>query len=311
MIRTAAIGILALISAAGLTLAGVGLASRDDLAIPAGFPGRHVAVLGERIRVHQAGAGRDVLLIHGLPGSIEEWEAVMPLLTARYRVTAYDRPGQGYSSAHSDEFTFRRNADIARELIRTLSLGDVIAVGHSYGGGVLLALALRDAPEIRAYLSIAGSSHPSGGAMAFSLLNTLPVVGRGIAACGSSLFGRAMVTEGLREAFRPNESFCTEDRITTRLTIWLQTKTLVSMAREDLAYDEEIKRMLPGYPGIRAPFHLIHGREDRLVPVRDSERLHALIASSQLFVLKDTGHMVQIVHPTAVVQAIDRLAKNN
>jgi len=59
-----------------------------------------VDVLNQQIRIYQAGGGQIVLLIHGLPGCIEDWETIIPELSKRFQVIAYDRPGHGFSSAY-------------------------------------------------------------------------------------------------------------------------------------------------------------------------------------------------------------------
>ena len=309
MIRNHVIGLFRVGAVALFVFALIGIAATDDIAIPTPFPGRYIDIEGETIRFHQAGAGRDVLLVHGLPGSIEEWEPVFGLLATRYRVTAFDRPGQGFSSARSDDFSIQRNATLALGLITRLSLRNVIAVGHSYGGGVILALAVQDPPEIAAYLSIAGSSRPRGGAMAFSRIAALPVIGRGIAACGARVRAGEMVAEGIRYAFHPNDSSLPADYIETRLRIWLQTKVLVSMAKEDVAYDAGMGKLTPLYSKIRKPLVILHGDRDRNVPVADSVRLYEAVPSSRLIILRNTGHMVQYANPTAVVTAVDSMAK--
>src|ERR1700734_1240043 len=51
-----------------------------------------------KLRIHYieyAGAGPPVVLIHGLPGTAEDWEDVTPLL-AGHPTIAIDRPGFGY-----------------------------------------------------------------------------------------------------------------------------------------------------------------------------------------------------------------------
>src|ERR1700733_1837664 len=52
------------------------------------------------LRIHyleRPGSGTPVVLIHGLPGTAEDFNAVTPLL-AGHRTTAFDRPGFGYST---------------------------------------------------------------------------------------------------------------------------------------------------------------------------------------------------------------------
>ena len=95
---------LLLVIIGGFTIAG--LLYQPDIRIPEGLKGRYVEVKGNRIRYSQTGAGQDILLIHGCPGSLEDWEPVAESLSRKYRVTAYDRPGHGYSDATGDLYTY-------------------------------------------------------------------------------------------------------------------------------------------------------------------------------------------------------------
>ena len=146
-LRRAAGGILA---ALGLLVAGVavlGALQRPDTALPAGGRGRFVALDGVRLRYVQAGQGTDVLLIHGSPGSVEDWDPVFDRLAAGHRVTAFDRPGHGYSEGHGLPHTVAGNARAALGLVRALGLRDVVVVGHSYGGATALTLGPARAPQ--------------------------------------------------------------------------------------------------------------------------------------------------------------------
>ena len=84
---------------------------RSDVSIPAGFKGQHVAVHGNPIRYYQQGSGPDILLIHGSPGSIEDWDTVIDDLAKDYRVTAYDRPGHGYSGSTGNRHSYEYHAE--------------------------------------------------------------------------------------------------------------------------------------------------------------------------------------------------------
>jgi hypothetical protein len=60
--------------------------------------GSFVQVGKRRIHyVEHPGSGTPVVLIHGLPGTADDWEDVTPLL-AGHRTIAIDRPGFGYST---------------------------------------------------------------------------------------------------------------------------------------------------------------------------------------------------------------------
>src|SRR5678815_1910063 len=115
LVRAFAVVLVLLVVAVGVA----GIAYRPNTDIPEGTPGRHVTVNGVPIRVVQQGSGRDVLLIHGSPGSLEDWQPVVDAIGGSMRLTAYDRPGQGYSG-DSGKYSYEGNADVAPALIEVL-----------------------------------------------------------------------------------------------------------------------------------------------------------------------------------------------
>jgi pimeloyl-ACP methyl ester carboxylesterase len=101
---------------------------------------------GLRVRyLERPGSGPAVLLIHGLPGTAEDWNEVTPLLAGR-RTIAIDRPGYGFSSG--GYFPLSHQLQAVQELIERLHLGHPILVGHSYGGAISLAFAERHPGEV-------------------------------------------------------------------------------------------------------------------------------------------------------------------
>jgi pimeloyl-ACP methyl ester carboxylesterase len=83
-----------------------------------------------------------LVLLHGLAGSWQLWRAVLPALSARFRVVAVDLPGFGRSPAPPGGVYDL--AIVAARLERALDALDVgvhALVGHSMGGGVGVAFA--------------------------------------------------------------------------------------------------------------------------------------------------------------------------
>lgn len=302
--------VLYLFAAIMLIFSIAGIASRDITKIPEDFEGKYVEISGTKIRYHQHGKGQDILFIHGVPGSIEDWESIISSLSSNYRVTVYDRPGHGYSSAEKIGYNLEHNANIALGLINELHLQNVIVVGHSYGGSVIMALAVRNPHQIKAFIPIAGATYPIENIEPIYSLIRIPILGRGFAAVASSFIGPVMIKDGLNEAFHPNEDIIPEDFIDTRVKIWLQTKVLVSTAREELHLNSDLEKIIPNYGNISKRFFIIHGDNDLLVPKGDSVKLHKIIRNSKLLILSNTGHQVQYARPDILIRTINEVANN-
>jgi pimeloyl-ACP methyl ester carboxylesterase len=94
------------------------------------------------------GSGRPVVLIHGFPLSGRAWERQeRALLAAGYRVITYDRRGFGKSSQPTVGYDYDTFAADLDRLLTALDLHDVCLAGHSMGGG-----------EIARYLGKYGSA---------------------------------------------------------------------------------------------------------------------------------------------------------
>jgi pimeloyl-ACP methyl ester carboxylesterase len=90
------------------------------------------------------GAGPGLMLVHGSPGSANAWQPVGQRLSDRFRIVAPNLPGYGGTSLEEPGGLegVAHAAGLLEALMRETGVPDVLA-GHSYGGVVALAVALR------------------------------------------------------------------------------------------------------------------------------------------------------------------------
>src|SRR3954449_1019885 len=100
-----------------------------------------VLIHGHRVRFRTAGEGPLVVLIHGIAGSSQTWEEVMPALAADYTVVAPDLLGHGESAKPKGDYSLGAYASGIRDLMIALEIDTATFVGHSLGGGVVMQLA--------------------------------------------------------------------------------------------------------------------------------------------------------------------------
>ncbi len=103
---------------------------------------------GLKFHYQQSGQGPDVLLIHGVTGDLSIWFLcqAMQTLSARYRVTAFDIRGHGYSAAPPDHYTSADHTADLFGLMDELGIARGTVVGHSFGGVIAMHAAVL-APE--------------------------------------------------------------------------------------------------------------------------------------------------------------------
>lgn len=122
---------------------------------PHGVVERTVISHGVRLLVRDhGGSGRPLVLLHGLAGHCDEWDACIEWLREDHRVIAFDQRAHGASE--------RRPADVSRAayvadvvaVADELALGSVVLVGHSLGGHTAMLTAAAHPDRVAALVMI-------------------------------------------------------------------------------------------------------------------------------------------------------------
>jgi pimeloyl-ACP methyl ester carboxylesterase len=287
----------------GIALYGALYRPAEDL--PEGLRGQFVDVLGNRTRYLQAGSGPDVLLIHGSPGSVEDWAPVMDALASEFRLTAYDRPGHGYTGNAGVRYELAYNADFALAVIDALKLERPVVAGHSYGGGTAAAIAIRKPANVRSFVIVDSSlyrwSRPPD--PAYRIL-AIPAIGTGVARLFVDLSARK-IRSGLQAIF-PGGAV-PPGFAEMRIPIWSQPKVAVSLAHEALGAPKELTTLSPRYKEITQPVFVIAQGDD---PARreNVELFKRDVPAAEVQFVEGTGHMIQFTKTDAVVDLIRKAA---
>jgi len=264
-----------------------------------------------KLRIHyieRSGSGTPVVLIHGLPGTAEDWEDVTPLL-AGHRTIAIDRPGFGYSSG--GYVPFNRQLETIDALLHKLHIVRPILVGHSYGGTIALGFAERYPSEVRGLVLVdaaAAGQHVDGFADVqahFVKFLQLPAV-RQIA---NATFGQLLITMSVNqaeaEAFHPLPVVAAHRRRV--LEINMTHGNLEAWSGEILASTGVIAQIDKGLSGIETPAVVIQGEQDELVNQSHGRKLAAMLPDARLEMVYG-GHMQPYDHPAAIAAAVASLS---
>jgi pimeloyl-ACP methyl ester carboxylesterase len=264
-----------------------------------------------KLRIHyleRSGSGPTVVLIHGLPGTAEDFEKVTPLLGG-YRTIAIDRPGFGYSTG--GYVPFEHQLTSIHELLAKLGVARPIVVGHSYGGTIALGYAERYPSDVRALVLVdaaAAGLHPGGferlQAHATQVME-LPVLSQIVNATFGQLLLTASAEQGDSEAFAPQP--VAPAHLKRLLDINMTRGNLEALAGERLAAGGVVARLDRALPAIRRPAVVIQGNADHLVKPIYGRRLAAALPNAHL-VMVGGGHMVPYTHPASVAAAVKAVA---
>ncbi|WP_234320147.1 alpha/beta fold hydrolase [Streptomyces sp. SBT349] len=252
--------------------------------------GRTVRVAGRETFVREAGSGPAVVLLHGSgPGTTgAAWEPLMAAMAPDFRVIAPDFVGFGRSRmlpgpGSEGEHSYGRRAWTAQvlELLDELALDRCAVVGNSMGGAIALSVAHARPRSVTRLVGI--------GTLGLDM--PLPP---GLDQLWAYRPGRA-AARGLLELLHVDEAFRTDEAVEARLAATLEPGPLEAFAVmfppprqrwvRDLALStDELAR-------IRAPALLVHGAEDRVVPLESSTlRLLHLLPDVRAHLFGACGH---------------------
>lgn len=102
---------------------------------------RTISLHGDRVAYLDEGAGEVLLLIHGMGGNSNNWQAMIPALSKKFRVVAPDLLGHGQTDKPRGDYSLGAFAVWLRDFLDALGIPRVTIVGHSLGGGIAMQFA--------------------------------------------------------------------------------------------------------------------------------------------------------------------------
>jgi 3-oxoadipate enol-lactonase len=228
--------------------------------------------------------GPPLLLIIGMSGTSLQWgEPFLGPLQADFDVIAYDHRGVGASSLLDGAVTTRAMADDAAGLLAALGLDDAHVMGISMGGMIAQELALNHPERVRT-LTL-GCTYCGGEGSA--LASEADLAGL-VEAIGSGDRERA-----LRAGWEINVSAkmaADEDAFATFREIAMRRAVPVAVIMQQMqacaAHDTHAR-----LPQIAMPTLVIHGTEDRLLPVQNGRLIASRIPGARLEIFDGVGHL--------------------
>ena len=265
-----------------------------------------VVVDGRTLSYVSAGSGRPAVLIHGNPGSYQDYTlAVVERLAQSYHVVAFDRPGHGYSERHdSVHTTVEVQARIIRDALQKLAIEKPVLVGHSWGGSLVLAAAIDYANELSGIVLLAPAAYPNVPFEWWSLVPHVPLIGEFIVNRLTPYIGRTFVRKSLRQAYDPQD--VQHEYVEQAAEMWMNPGRVRACAYDERTLRASLKSLSERYRDIELPVVIVTGSADRLLdPNEHAYPLQKTIRNSKLIVLPDTGHQLPQTQPDAVVSAVD------
>jgi len=239
---------------------------------------------------HDVGQGYPVVFLHGSgPGvtAWANWNKMFPLLNEDFRLLAPDMLGFGFTERPQNA-VHNMNVWVQQviDFFDAMNIEKAHLVGNSFGGALALTMAVKY-PERIDKLVLMGSM-----GISFPITYGLDRV------WGYTPSLENM--EALLEIFTYDHSFATKDLIKTRYEASIQPGFQESFSSMFPAPRQQgVEDMAGNAAYIRNISHetlIVHGREDRVIPLENSLKLLQMINNAQLHVFGKCGHWTQIEH---------------
>ncbi len=99
------------------------------------------------------GTGQPLIILHGLFGSLDNWQTIGKGLSEHFRIYLIDQRNHGYSP-HSDAFNYELMVADLDELIIDEGLENVYLMGHSMGGKAAMHYAISHPQKVEKLIVI-------------------------------------------------------------------------------------------------------------------------------------------------------------
>ncbi len=253
----------------------------------------------------ERGEGPPVLLIHGFGTNTFTWRHVAPDLARDHKVIAVDLKGFGQSDKPFDErYSAQDQADLLSQLIIDRDLKNLTLVGHSYGGGVALLLALEADTRLKGRIArlvlLDTIAYPQQIPVFFKLLDT-PVVSQVGVRMAPTDF---QIKMALRIAYF-DKSKIGKDEIeayAAPMKTAAGKHAIIHSARQILPADAD--EIAARYADIALPTLILWCDHDRIVPLDIGLKLRREMPNSSLRIIAECGHMPQEEQPEATMLQI-------
>jgi pimeloyl-ACP methyl ester carboxylesterase len=300
-----AILLAALLTAAAALLTAWGYAVWKPVPAPPP-PGGSITVGEHRLHVTEMpGSEPAVVFLHGLPGSIRDWDAVEPLIGDRHRI-AVDRPG--FADTGGSPLTMREQADVIADALRALAVERALLVGHSYGGTLALTIARRHPSLVGGVVLAAPMGGGRGMPLAMRnearalLLVIVPGIGDVIRRTIGWGITKLVVRRAFARAFAPSAVAPTYEANAYAAT--LRIDTLRSLYANRVDFNRDFGWLDRGLGDVTVPVGIVRAVDDAMVGSWSAVGLRDYLPNVVSFQECDGGHMIPFTRPETIAEAV-------
>lgn len=238
-----------------------------------GFESKFVTVADNKIHYLEGGNGPTLIMLHGHPSKAAEWGPVLRELARNNHVIAPDLLGYGESDEPDIQYTISDQVAAVKGLMKELGVQNARVLGFSMGGWIALKLSAEN-PQLVEKMVLANS-----GGFRFTPKFT------------SDIF----VPKNLEE-FKKLQEFQASgaefpDFVASDMLNEFKRKEKVFKRAGDslLSMNEAMDRKVGN---VTMPVLILWGRDDKMIPLDNAQRMKAELPNATLSIIDNCGHAI-------------------
>lgn len=260
------------------------------------------------------GAGEPLVILHGLFGTLDNWQTIARQLADDFTVYIVDLPNHGRSPHTKGEFDYSEMSDAVAEFLTKNWIHETRLIGHSMGGKLAMQLALNQPDLIKklAVIDIAPKKYSGGHGNIFKALFALNL---------KTLTDRKEAEQFLTEHL-PEEGAGTIQFLLKNLSRRAETSHEPTSDVQNPKYTEgggfewkmNLDVLWANYPRIldklegdtpfRKPTLFVRGGTSNYVKNADFDVISKLFPNSAIETIEDAGHWVHAEKPKELLAVL-------
>jgi 2-hydroxymuconate-semialdehyde hydrolase len=257
--------------------------------------GKFVIVDNKRVHYIEKGNGKPIILIHGFLYHTVMWEKNIEALAGKFKVYAIDLWGWGYSERLKKmEYSFEFYGKQIIGFMDALNIKRASLVGQSMGGSISVYVAANYPQRVDRLILVDPAVLPYPMTTTGKIYQ-LPFIGEFL----NAIPGDTLMKNNIKNIWFYDKNKVSEEysrKVLQPLCIRDSYAGMMYILRNVLKapFVESEAKVLAK---INKPTLIIHGREDKVVPLNRSEILNNLWKRSKLVIFEKAGHTPHEEYP--------------
>jgi len=257
--------------------------------------GKFVILDGKKVHYVEKGNGKPIILIHGYLYHTVMWKKNIDALAEKFKVYAIDLWGWGYSERlKKTEYSFELYGKQVTDFMDALKIKKATLVGQSMGGGIAVYVAAHYPERVDRLILVDPAVIPYPMTI-IGRIYQLPFIGEFF----NAIPGNALLENNIKTIW-----FYDKNKVTEEYTKEVLQPICIKGSYAGAMYilrnvlkEPYVEREANLLAKMHKPILIIHGREDKAIPLDRSEALNDLWKGSKLVIFEKAGHSPHEEYP--------------